>query len=173
MFLTRTITAERLQFAVAGSWTAAHADRLEQLVEEAARGGADTPYVAIDMAGVDELDTLGAWLLERLSRSPDLAGKETRFTGLNPRYRGLIEEMHRVNRPAPTRHAGLSRPLAALDEVGRAAVGLISDLVEFLQLFGELSVAIGRILMHPRRFRLTSAVIICSGSAGRRCRSWR
>jgi phospholipid/cholesterol/gamma-HCH transport system permease protein len=163
--LTSTVTDERLQFAAAGPWTAAHAGDLERLVEEAAhvdtgapRVGAGTPEVAIDMAGVDELDTLGAWLLERLSRSPVLAGKEARFTGLRPHHRGLIEDMHRVNRQAPAAPKRLSPPLAMLDKVGRAAAGLVSDAADFLRMLGELSFAIGHVLMHPRRFRLTSAV---------------
>jgi phospholipid/cholesterol/gamma-HCH transport system permease protein len=156
--LTRTIAAERLRLAAAGPWTAAHAERLEQLVEAAAHAGAGAPQVAIDMAGVDELDTAGAWLLERLSRSPDFAGKKALFTGVKPRHHDLIEEMHRINRQAPASHAGLSGPLAVLDMVGRAAAGLVSDVMDFLRMSGELSVAIGHILMRPRRFRLTSAV---------------
>jgi phospholipid/cholesterol/gamma-HCH transport system permease protein len=155
--LTRTATAESLRLVAAGSWTAAHVDRLEQLVEAAAHSGASAP-VAIDMAEVAELDTAGAWLLERLSRNPGFAGGQTLFTGLQPRHRDLIEEMHRVNRQRPAPHAGLWWPLAALDRVGRAAAGLVSEVADFLRMFGELSVAIGRILMHPRRFRLTSAV---------------
>jgi phospholipid/cholesterol/gamma-HCH transport system permease protein len=156
--LTHTVMAERLLLAAAGPWTAAYADRLEQLVEDAVRASASAPRIAIDMAEVDELDTVGAWLLERLSRSPDLAGKEALFTGLKPRYRGLIDDMHRVNQQPPAAYKGLAPPLAALDAVGRAAAGLIADVADFLHMFGELSIAIGRILLHPRRFRLTSAV---------------
>jgi phospholipid/cholesterol/gamma-HCH transport system permease protein len=156
--LNSTMTAGCLQLAAAGPWTAAHAGDLERLIDEAAHAGAGAPQVAIDMAGVDELDTLGAWLLERLSRSPGLTGKETRFTAVRPHHRGLIEGMHRVNRLAPAPLKRLSPPLAVLDTVGRAAAGVVSDVADFLSTFGEVSVAIARILMHPCRFRLTSAV---------------
>jgi phospholipid/cholesterol/gamma-HCH transport system permease protein len=156
--LSCMVTPDRLQLVAAGPWTAAHADGLERLVEEATHVDAAAPQVAIDMAGVVELDTLGAWLLERLSRSPVLAGKDTRVTGVKPHHRGLIEDMHRVNRQAPAPPRRLSPPLATLDTIGRAAAGVVSDVADFLRMFGELSVAIGRILMHPRRFRLTSAV---------------
>ena len=156
--LTQTVTAERLLLAAAGPWTATHADRLEQLVEEALRAGSGAMPITIDMAEVDELDTVGAWLLERLSRRPDPAGKEARFAGVKPRYRGLIDDMHRVSAQPPTPQKDPASPLAALDAVGRATVGLVADVGDFLRMFGELSVAIGRILLHPRRFRLTSAV---------------
>jgi phospholipid/cholesterol/gamma-HCH transport system permease protein len=156
--LTCTMTPGSQRFAAAGPWTAAHAERLERLVQEAAHVGTGTAQVTVDMEGVDELDTAGAWLLERLSRSPDFASKNARFIGLKLRHRDLIEEMHRISRQAPASHAGLSGPLAVLDMVGRAAAGLVSDVMDFLRMSGELSVAIGRILMHPRRFRLTSTV---------------
>ena len=53
--------------------------------------------IAIDMAGVQELDTLGAWLLERLLRNSNLSEPEAQFIGLPPHYRGLIDAIHRVD----------------------------------------------------------------------------
>jgi len=149
---------ERLEFAMAGSWTTAHSERLERLVDGAAREAAKVQCIAIDMAEIEELDTLGAWLLERLARSFKSNGKETQLTGLKPHYRGLIDEMQRVNLQPRIPLERPNRLLLALDRVGRAAAGLMSNVVEFLDLLGELGVAIGRILLHPRRFRLTSAV---------------
>jgi phospholipid/cholesterol/gamma-HCH transport system permease protein len=157
--LTATMTAGRLQFAAAGPWTSAHADDLERLIDAAAQAGdGAVTGVVIDMAGVDELDTLGAWLLERLSRSPALDGKETRFTGVRPRHRGLLDGVHRISRQAAPQPKRLSPPVALLDRVGRAAAGAVSEAADFLRMFGEVSVAAGRVLMHPRRFRFTSAV---------------
>jgi len=156
--LGTTMTAGHLQFAAAGSWTVAHADLLERLVGDAAFEAAGGPCITIDMANVEELDTLGAWLLERFSRGPNFAGKETRFTGLKPHCTGLMDEMHRVKRQSQTFRAKPNWPLATLNTVGRGTIALIFDMVRFLRLFGELSVAIGRILTHPQQFRLTSTV---------------
>ncbi|MBO0751926.1 MAG: ABC transporter permease [Bradyrhizobiaceae bacterium] len=156
--LTRAVTAERLLLAAKGPWTAAHAEQLERLVEDGARDGSAAPEIAIDMSAVRDLDTLGAWLLERLSRSPQFVGKEVRLTGVATRYRGLIGDMHAVNRQPAAAARGLALPVAALDVAGRAAAGVIADLTDFLQMLGELSVAVGGILLHPRRLRLTSAV---------------
>ena len=50
------------------------------------------------MAGVRELDTLGAWLLERLVRSCVQRKIEVQFLGLPDRYRGLFDQVSRVNR---------------------------------------------------------------------------
>jgi phospholipid/cholesterol/gamma-HCH transport system permease protein len=156
--VTSIMTPDRLELAAAGAWTAEHSERLEQLVDTAAREAAAARRIAINMAGIDELDTLGAWLLERLTRSFKLAGKEAELTGLKPSHRGLLDEIQRVNLRPQTLPGRPNPLLVALDKVGRASVGLASDAGDFLQMLGELGVVIGRILMHPRRFRLTSAV---------------
>jgi hypothetical protein len=156
--MTSNVVPEGLEFAVAGSWTAAHSERLEQLIDGAAREAGKAQRIAMDMAGIDELDTLGAWLLERLARNFKSNGKDTQVTGLKPLYRGLTDEMRRVNLQPRMSPEHANRLLLALDRVGRAAAGLMSDISEFLDLFGEVGVAIGRIFLHPRRFRLTSAV---------------
>jgi len=64
--LDSTVTADRLDLAAGGSWTAAHADVLERLIDAAAPRVADAQRISLDMAGVEGLDTIGAWLLERL-----------------------------------------------------------------------------------------------------------
>jgi phospholipid/cholesterol/gamma-HCH transport system permease protein len=59
--LDSTVTADRLELAAGGSWTAAHADVLERLVQTAAPQVADAKRISLDMAGVEALDTIGAW----------------------------------------------------------------------------------------------------------------
>ncbi len=166
--LTRTMTAGCLQFAAAGSWTAAHAEHLERLVADATRdSGGGTPIatesvetdrITIDLAAVEELDTVGAWLLERLSRSSAFTGREARFTSVTPRHSGLIGDVHRLGRQSSAAPRRVAPPLAALDAVGRAAVDVVADVADFLQMLGLLSVAAARVLLNPRRLRLTSAV---------------
>ena len=156
--VTSTVTPERMELAAAGSWTAAYSECLEQLVEAAGREAEPASRVAIDLANVEEIDTLGAWLLERLSRRFKSNGKQAEFTGLKPHYRGLIDEMQRVNLQPRASPARPNRVILALDRIGRASLGLASDVGEFLHMLGELGVVIVRILLDPRRFRLTSAV---------------
>ena len=74
--LTSQFKGERLELAAAGSWTAANAGELETLVDRVAGEAAQAKNVSIDMAGVREFDTFGAWLLERLTRAWSLTGRE-------------------------------------------------------------------------------------------------
>src|ERR1700722_3024398 len=118
-----TMTAGRLDLVAGGAWTAAHADALEHLVDGVAPQVAGAPQVFLDISKVDALDAFGAWLLERLVRRPDRNGKKAELTGVSPRYHGLIEEMHAVNL-GPSAPAKARNPvLAALESIGRAAVG--------------------------------------------------
>jgi phospholipid/cholesterol/gamma-HCH transport system permease protein len=153
-----TMTADRLELAAGGSWTAAHADVLERLIDAAAPRVAEAERISLDMAGVEALDTIGAWLLERLMRRSNHHGKRAEFKGLPPRYRGLIAEMHAVNLQPRTSQRSPNRLWSALDGVGRATAGLASDVLVFLAMFGELSAALGSVMLRPRRFRLTSTV---------------
>ena len=156
--LNCTIKPDRLELAAVGAWTAANGAELEGLIEGVRRQVAVAQHITIDVAGVSALDTLGAWLLERFIRDAGRTGKEAQFVGLAPHYRGLIEEMHRVNLQKPTSFRTPNRVWAALDAVGRACVQFGTDFVEFADMLGDLSVAITHVLLHPRRFRLTSAI---------------
>ena len=156
--LSTRINDEELEFTAIGSWTTAHADALEVLVAAAAAQASDVRNMAINMAMVGELDTLGAWLLERLARNSSKRGRQVRFVGLPDHYRGLLDEVRRVNRRAPASPEKKNRLLVGLDILGRGAVDIKVDLVVFLEMVAALSIAIAHVLVRPRNLRLTSAV---------------
>jgi len=156
--LSCTIEGERLDLVAAGAWTAAHSQALERLVDAATPRVAAIRQVTIDMAGVGELDTLGAWLLERLIRRANSEARQAQLVGVAPRYRGLIEEMHRVNAQPRALPRTPNAALVALDRVGRATAQLGSDCVEFAAMLGAVGAVLGRIALHPDRFRFTSTV---------------
>ena len=155
--LDSRISAERLEFTAAGSWTTAHSGALERLVGQAARQVA-AGGVTINMAAVQDLDTLGAWLLERLIRGFRESGQSAGFIALPERFRGLLAEVHEVNRRPPAKVAEPNRIVAALDRLGRATGGFWVDIQAFLEMLGGIGVALLRVLVRPWSFRLTSAV---------------
>ena len=67
--LAAAVTEGRVDLIAEGSWTARHASALEGLIEAALLAPPKTGTVRIDLAKVGELDTFGAWLLERLMRA--------------------------------------------------------------------------------------------------------
>ena len=156
--LTSTLKGEKLELAASGSWTAAHARELESLVDSVADKATTAKSVSIDMAGVREFDTFGAWLLERLARAWSSAGPGPVIVGLPKHDRGLLEEMHGVNREPPRDRGDENRIVGALASVGRAGAGVVNDLMLFADMLGAVGTAAARVLTRPRDLRLTSTV---------------
>jgi phospholipid/cholesterol/gamma-HCH transport system permease protein len=148
---------DSLRLTAVGSWTVQYAGDLERLVDGAVAQGASVARVELDMAGVDNLDTYGAWLLERLVRGFAEADHRITVVGLQERFRGLINEVHQSNHKMPDAPAaGLL--VSAVAQVSHAVSLMRRDLLLYVEMFGALVLATARILVRPRRFRLTSMV---------------
>ncbi|KRR14671.1 ABC transporter permease [Bradyrhizobium jicamae] len=154
--LTDTLSGDVLELRPGGSWTAANAAALERLSGDVAPQVDRATAVKVDMAGVRELDTLGAWLLEKMSRRATSAGHRAEVVGIAENYAGLLDELRQVNRrtlaPAPVRNP----VVAKLDGIGRATIGASEDIAAFLQMLGSLCMALVGVLRRPRSLRLTS-----------------
>jgi phospholipid/cholesterol/gamma-HCH transport system permease protein len=141
-----------------GSWTASNVTFLESLAAAAAPAIDHAKTIKLDLADLSELDTLGAWLLEKLTRRAVSAGHRAEVTGVTENYLGLIEEVRQVNRhnhrPPPARNPVVVK----LDEIGRSASNASEDIAVFLQMLGSLFVAILGVMRRPRSLRITSAV---------------
>jgi phospholipid/cholesterol/gamma-HCH transport system permease protein len=146
-----------LELRPAGSWIAANVSKLEALSQSVKADLDRSKTVRLDMAAVSELDTLGAWLLERLSRRA-ASVDAPQIVGVADNYVGLMEEVHQVNRhnPAPVPAAN---PIALrLNDLGKATLGAREDIAVFLQMLGSLFMALVGVARRPRSLRLTSLV---------------
>jgi len=141
-----------------GAWTAIHAATLESLLNFDAPTIDRANSLKIDMANVSELDTLGAWLLEKMSRGARQAGHSATVVGVAVRYKGLIEDVRQVNRRKPTSRPHQNPVLARLETVGRSTFGAIEDVLVFLQMLGALGSAGLGVLRRPRSLRFKSLV---------------
>ena len=158
VLLTHKLVGDRLELAAGGSWTAPHAGELEALIERVTGEAPKAKDVSIDMGGVREFDTFGAWLLERLTRQWTAAGKEAVIVGLPRHDLGLLEEMHGVNRkpgPKPYRENPVVTFLAS---VGRSGVDFGRNLVVFADMLGAVGLALVRVVTRPREYRFISTV---------------
>jgi phospholipid/cholesterol/gamma-HCH transport system permease protein len=156
--LTATSSDDVLELRPGGSWTAANVTALEALADGVAPELDQSKAVRVDMAGVRELDTLGAWLLEKMSRRAASAGHRAEVVGIADNYAGLIEEVRQVNRHNPAPAPAQNPLLVKVSDIGRSAVGASEDLTVFLQMLGGLFLALVGVLRRPRSLRLTSLV---------------
>lgn len=143
---------------VSGPWTAAQSALLEQLVATLPSIDPQRRNVVIDISGVEHLDTLGAWLLERLIRGYQLQKLNPSLAGVPDRFRGLLDKLHDVNRSRPSQQAKKTRLTATLETVGRGAVSLYIDLKFFLAMLGASGASVVSAVLRPRSLRATSVV---------------
>ena len=117
---------------------------------------AQAKNVKVDLAEVRELDTIGAWLIEKMTRRAASAGHRTEMTGVADNYAGLIEEVRQVNRHPAAVVPAPNPLLAKVGELGGAAINATRELTIFLEMLGSLFLALAKVLRRPRSLRLTS-----------------
>jgi phospholipid/cholesterol/gamma-HCH transport system permease protein len=149
---------DTLVLSPSGSWTAAHASALENLVSFASPKLRQTQNLKIDMADVRELDTFGAWLLEKMSRGAIEAGHPATVVGIASRYKGLIEDVRQVNRRKSMSRSAPNPVLARLEAIGRSTFSAVDNVSVFLQMLGAFWAASFGVLRRPRSLRLKSLV---------------
>jgi phospholipid/cholesterol/gamma-HCH transport system permease protein len=153
-----TQTGEHLRLVASGSWTTDHADLLERLIDGTAVGAAGARAADVDVAGIERIDTFGAWLLERTVRRFQAGGATAQLTAVPERFAGMFDRIHAVNREAPTAPAGRGRIVGTLETIGARTVDIGNDLLELVDMIGAVAVALVRSITRPRAFRLTSVV---------------
>jgi phospholipid/cholesterol/gamma-HCH transport system permease protein len=156
--LSESTRGDTLELCPSGSWTAGYATALESLFDIALPEVKRTKGLKIDMAGVRELDTLGTWLLEKLSRESRASGHSVAVVGVTDRYAGLIRDVGLVNRDKPAVRPQQNPLLARLETIGRSTLGAVKDMSVFLQMLGALGAASFGVLRRPRSLRFTSVV---------------
>jgi phospholipid/cholesterol/gamma-HCH transport system permease protein len=156
--LTATASDDGLELRPSGAWTAANAAALEVLSNSVSEKIEQAKALKLDMAGLRELDTLGAWLLEKISRRASVSGHAASIVGVADNFAGLIEEIHQVNRRNPAPLPASNPVVVKLNDIGRATLGAREDVSAFLGMLGSLFLALGGVLRRPRSLRMTSLV---------------
>ena len=144
---------EALRVCLSGRWTADQAPAVEaEAARLAAEAAASPGPVVIDLAGVERLDTLGAWVLDRTGRELIEAGRAVAYDGARAEHAILLKEVayrHAPAAPAPRR----SSLHVFLTDVGMSVAAAGRDLVGGVAFLGELVAACGRVAVRPRSFR--------------------
>lgn len=142
-----------------GNWTVVHVDRLEKLVDATAAATGEEPVEVVNLKDVSALDTYGALLLVRLMHRPDTRATRSHGTGLAAHLQPLFDEVLQSSTSAmpPPRRAS-NRFVDYMESLGQGVAELWKDLFSLSEMLGALCTAVINTLLHPGRFRLTSAV---------------
>ncbi|MDO9412269.1 MAG: ABC transporter permease [Pseudolabrys sp.] len=152
------VQGDRLTLAGGGAWIAVNAHGLEESIEALIKKYPTVKSVAIDMGGVERLDTFGAWLLERLVRAFTANGAKTDISGLKEDYGALVDELRNVKLEGEHHKTGGEVVAHALGSVGENVASVGGSFLAIVNMLGALVVALARVLSNPRNLRLTSVV---------------
>jgi phospholipid/cholesterol/gamma-HCH transport system permease protein len=146
-----------LRAVVSGRWVVASAADLEQAL--GTLPNAQGRVLEIDMAGIEAIDTVGAWLLHRTAARWQAAGGEARIVGATQDHEVLLGQVAKADRPQPEVPRRLLLIPRLVDGFGRSVSQGSADFARLVSFLGETIAALFRLaFLHPGRFRLTSTV---------------
>ena len=155
--VARQSAAQGVRLALSGDWTLVASQRLEEegrrIVEEARLDRT----IAIDLSQVSQLDTAGAWLINRARH--DLARRDVAVTlkDVRPEYSTLLEETRYRDFAAPSRPR-FNVIFVLLADFGESIVDALREFYRGVGFLGEFVSSMMYVAANPRRFRLTSLV---------------
>ncbi len=152
----------RFAIQLSGRWVSGNMDRIEQQTETFLNeilGGikpSDEPLL-FDISNVEEMDTYGAWLMERTRRRLSQLGHTVETNGLSADHAPLVKLIGGVNQnpPKTKRQTGLGKLIdAGIDQLRHFYL----DVFSLASMLGALSSCFLSVLRAPSRFRFTSIV---------------
>ena len=108
---------------------------------------------AVDLARVERMDTVGAWLVHRLVREHDAD-----VTGADEDQSHLLAQVAAADQPLKIRPDRRLPILRVLDQIGAAVIAAGRTLLGLVGFFGGILVSLAAIVRHPKRFRLNAVV---------------
>lgn len=141
-----------------GMWRVGSAAALDRKLEALDPGGAR--QVRIDLAGVDGLDSTGAWLLLRTERAFAARGLSVSLENVPPAVLPLLQKVEASNpTPQPVRRRRRGHGIREFARrVGEATVWILIQASELVGFLGMVSITLTRTLRHPTRLRFVPLV---------------
>jgi phospholipid/cholesterol/gamma-HCH transport system permease protein len=131
----------------AGAWILRGIAQLEPRLDNLSVPGAGD--LVIDASAVTEMDTSGAWLLQRTIRALEQNGRSVRLLGLRPEFDTLLKLI--ASRAVTAEVSATAPPFLA--RVGKQVWQGVSGVLGLLGFVGEGVIIALRSLTHPRRIR--------------------
>lgn len=151
---------EALVVEMGGRWLVAGAAKLDRELSrldtlDAAR------TVRIDLAAIEMLDTVGAWLVLRTCRRFEGRGAAASIENVPPAFAPLLDQVARDEPPPPMAappSGSIDVIRASLEFVGEETFKFLQIARELLGFFGLVCFAVARAFREPHRLRTVSVV---------------
>jgi phospholipid/cholesterol/gamma-HCH transport system permease protein len=146
---------EALVLAAGGRWLVATAAELDRKLNGLVAVEGATA-ARIDLAGVEMLDTVGAWLVLRTRRRLEGSGIAATIDNVPPGFAPLLDQVAKGEppQPPPAPRQGVGDTLrAGLELLGKGTVEFFRTGRDLLSVFGLVCVTVLRVLRRPERLR--------------------
>ena len=147
---------ECLELISSGSWNARNAAILQAMLQVVPERVSKAKALRINIAGISELDTIGAWLIERTLRFAANAKCPATLVGVADRYADLIAKMRNVNQEEVLALPKRSTLVSQIEAIGVSAADTLKSGSTFMSMLGAIGIAGASVLSRPKSFRLTS-----------------
>ena len=107
----------------------------------------------IDLAPVERMDTVGAWMVHRIARDHDIP-----VMGASQDQAHLLEQVAAADQPLKIRPETDSLFQRVLGKMGEATVRAGTNLVGMLGFFGAVLITLATLIRHPSRIRWIAVV---------------
>jgi phospholipid/cholesterol/gamma-HCH transport system permease protein len=145
-----------LEGELSGSWTADQARTIEICLADFLAIADQPERIVMDLSGIVRLDTVGAWILDRLQHDLRRKGRILDFVRARPEHHTLLKEVAAHGFIPKTPKVEWS--FQALADLGKAEIDLGREVVGGLSFLGEVVVATARVARWRRHFRMAAFV---------------
>ncbi len=117
--------------------------------------------LAIDLGGIERIDTSGAWLIHRLMAQWKAAGSEATLENASPDATRLIAEVGANDRRVEVRVSVGNTFIARLERIGRAVFNATEGLGTFFAFLGKTLIVLAQTLIGRRPLRWNAVIHQC------------
>jgi phospholipid/cholesterol/gamma-HCH transport system permease protein len=140
-----------LRITLGGHWVLAEARRLDQGLHALAAQGCQR--VELDCRALEQLDTVGAWLLLRTQRSFEAQRLSVAIVNVPEAFRPLVHTVDHECTAPPVEVTHRNPLIRLLERIGRAVFGMGRWSYELLEFFGGVAYETVATIVQPRRLR--------------------
>jgi len=157
--LVRSPEPDVLVLRAEGDWLVATAAELDGRLR-----ALDLPQgrrVTLDLAGIERLDTAGAWLVLRTEHDLAARGNSVELRNLRASFTPLFDQVRGRGAGAPLPHPIPAHHtlLGFVARIGEVTLRLMRRGYSILGFFGLVAITLAELVRHPRRLRLTATIV--------------
>ena len=147
---------DALVLVAGGAWDASHVRALD--AELVGLPVDRRRRLEFEIGQVVRIDTAGAWLIHRTLGQWRRAGGDAAVHDASPEATTLLAQIAAIDRPAPAHPRPLGSLTLVLVHLGSGFLDVLEECRATLGFLGHLGAVLLRLLLRPRRIRLTSLV---------------